>query len=232
MSRRCTRPTSIWSTPIPAARWSAARWRAKRSISATAIRWWSGARPMAARSRSGFRCGARRPRPRSTRIYRRLIRSIGEERAHRMAKCARNLLIFPNLVLNDIMSITVRMFQPTAPDYMEVSVWSLAPVEEIGKPALARRLDQLPGVPRAGRLCHARRHRGAGVLPARRRRGGGSAVERPLQGFRRHRRRSRRRYQGRDAATRVLAGVAGVPPREKPQWQSRRRSRERRSRSF
>jgi p-cumate 2,3-dioxygenase alpha subunit len=74
-------------------------------------------------------------------IYDRLIQKHGAERAYRMAKCARNLLIFPNLVLNDIMSITVRVFQPTAPDYMEVNVWSLAPVEEIGKPALSRRLS-------------------------------------------------------------------------------------------
>jgi p-cumate 2,3-dioxygenase alpha subunit len=74
-------------------------------------------------------------------IYSRLIERFGEEKAYRMAKCARNLLIFPNLVLNDIMSVTVRVFQPTAPDFMEVSVWSLAPGEEIGKPALSRRLS-------------------------------------------------------------------------------------------
>lgn len=73
-------------------------------------------------------------------IYHRLIQKHGEERAYRMAKCARNLLIFPNLVLNDIMSVTIRTFQPTAPDYMDISVWSLAPLEEIGKPALSRRL--------------------------------------------------------------------------------------------
>ncbi len=48
-------------------------------------------------------------------IYERLIQKHGEERAYRMAKCARNLLIFPNLVLNDIMSVTIRTFQPTAP---------------------------------------------------------------------------------------------------------------------
>ena len=74
-------------------------------------------------------------------IYARLIAKFGEDKAYRMAKCARNLLIFPNLVLNDIMSVTVRTFQPTAADYMEVSVWSLAPGEEIGKPALSRRLS-------------------------------------------------------------------------------------------
>jgi p-cumate 2,3-dioxygenase alpha subunit len=68
------------------------------------------------------------------------VQRYGQERAHRMAKCARNMLIFPNLVLNDIMSITVRVFQPAAPDHMDVSVWTLAPREEVGKPALARRL--------------------------------------------------------------------------------------------
>lgn len=74
------------------------------------------------------------------RIYRRLVDAHGEEVARKMATYSRNLLIFPNLVINDIMSLTVRTFQPTAVDYMEVSVWSLAPVEERGTPALERRL--------------------------------------------------------------------------------------------
>lgn len=39
-------------------------------------------------------------------------------------------MIFPNLVINDIMAITVRTFFPTAPDYMEINAWALAPVEE------------------------------------------------------------------------------------------------------
>jgi p-cumate 2,3-dioxygenase alpha subunit len=73
-------------------------------------------------------------------IYARLVQRYGQERADRMAKCARNMLIFPNLVINDIMSITVRVFQPIAPDHMDISVWSLAPLEEVGKPALSRRL--------------------------------------------------------------------------------------------
>ncbi|WP_439589200.1 SRPBCC family protein [Hydrogenophaga sp.] len=73
-------------------------------------------------------------------VYARLVSKFGAERAERMAKRSRNLLIFPNLVINDIMSVTVRTFQPISPDYMEVSVWSLAPKEEFGKPALERRL--------------------------------------------------------------------------------------------
>jgi p-cumate 2,3-dioxygenase alpha subunit len=73
--------------------------------------------------------------------YARLVRRFGETRARKMATYARNLLVFPNLVINDIMSLTVRTFQPVAVDYMEVSVWSMAPGEEIGKPAIQRRLS-------------------------------------------------------------------------------------------
>lgn len=73
-------------------------------------------------------------------IYARLVERYGEERAKRMATGARNLLVFPNLVINDIMSVTLRTFQPAAVDYMEVSVWAIAPGEEFGKPALERRL--------------------------------------------------------------------------------------------
>jgi p-cumate 2,3-dioxygenase subunit alpha len=74
------------------------------------------------------------------RIYSGLVAKFGQEKAHRIATRSRNLLIFPNLVINDIMSITVRTFQPISEDYMEISVWSLAPKEEIGKPAMQRRL--------------------------------------------------------------------------------------------
>src|SRR3546814_19662734 len=40
------------------------------------------------------------------------------------------MIIFPNLVINDVMAITVHTFWPTAPDYMEVNAWALAPAEE------------------------------------------------------------------------------------------------------
>jgi p-cumate 2,3-dioxygenase subunit alpha len=42
----------------------------------------------------------------------------------------RNMVIFPNLVVNDIMAITIRTFFPTAPDYVEVNAWALAPAVE------------------------------------------------------------------------------------------------------
>jgi p-cumate 2,3-dioxygenase alpha subunit len=61
---------------------------------------------------------------------RRLEERFGTERAFRIAQCGRNLLIFPNLIINDIMAITVRAFFPISPDYMEVNAWNLGPAEE------------------------------------------------------------------------------------------------------
>lgn len=55
---------------------------------------------------------------------------LGEERAARVADTNRNLSIFPNLVINDGSSVTVRNFWPVAPDRMKVTAWALGPVEE------------------------------------------------------------------------------------------------------
>jgi p-cumate 2,3-dioxygenase subunit alpha len=63
-------------------------------------------------------------------IYQRLQQRLGAPRAERLAHKNRNMVIFPNLVVNDIMAITVRTFFPLAPDYMEVNAWALAPREE------------------------------------------------------------------------------------------------------
>lgn len=60
----------------------------------------------------------------------RLEQRFGPERAERMATKNRNLLIFPNFVLNDIMAITARTFYPHAPDRQSVNAWTLAPREE------------------------------------------------------------------------------------------------------
>jgi p-cumate 2,3-dioxygenase alpha subunit len=57
-----------------------------------------------------------------------------------MAEVNRNMLIYPNLIINDIMAVTVRTFYPPAPDTVDVTAWELAPVNEL--PALRqRRLD-------------------------------------------------------------------------------------------
>jgi p-cumate 2,3-dioxygenase subunit alpha len=69
-------------------------------------------------------------------IRARLESRLGPERAARIASGSRNLGIFPNLVINDIMAITVRTFHPLAPGRMNVEAWSLAPR---GEPAEQRK---------------------------------------------------------------------------------------------
>lgn len=59
-----------------------------------------------------------------------LVKRLGEGRANRIADTNRNLSIFPNLVINDGSSVTVRHFYPLAPDRMRVIAWALGPVEE------------------------------------------------------------------------------------------------------
>ncbi|HEV7791712.1 MAG TPA: aromatic ring-hydroxylating dioxygenase subunit alpha [Pseudonocardia sp.] len=69
-----------------------------------------------------------------------LVAKHGEERAARMADTNRNMLIYPNLVVNDIMAVTVRTFMPLAPDRMDITAWEMAPRGE--QPQLRqRRLD-------------------------------------------------------------------------------------------
>ena len=63
-------------------------------------------------------------------VYQRLVARHGEARAVRMAKNSRNLLIFPNLVIVDVMALTLRTFFPTSPGHMDVTAWALAPSEE------------------------------------------------------------------------------------------------------
>ena len=54
---------------------------------------------------------------------------------------ARNLVIFPNLVVIDlVMGVIVRKIDPVAQDYMEVTAWELVPPEE-GEELKRQRLD-------------------------------------------------------------------------------------------
>ncbi|UJL45591.1 Rieske 2Fe-2S domain-containing protein [Virgibacillus sp. NKC19-16] len=67
-----------------------------------------------------------------------LAERFGEERADRIANYNRNIVIFPNLVINDIMAVTARTFYPTSPGYIEVSGYSLAPKGENEAHRMAR----------------------------------------------------------------------------------------------
>lgn len=69
-----------------------------------------------------------------------LVARLGPERAARVADTNRNLVIFPNLVINDGSSVTVRTFFPAGPAKMQVTAWALGPIEESAG-ARARRLD-------------------------------------------------------------------------------------------
>ena len=63
-------------------------------------------------------------------VYERVTASKGAERGERISKMSKNILIFPNLVIVDVMSLTLRTFYPRSADFMEISAWSLAPSEE------------------------------------------------------------------------------------------------------
>jgi p-cumate 2,3-dioxygenase alpha subunit len=79
-------------------------------------------------------------KPEIDRIRQELVERLGEARATRVADTNRNLVVFPNLVLNDGSSITIRTFHPLAPDHMQVRAWALGPIEESPQ-ARAIRLD-------------------------------------------------------------------------------------------
>jgi p-cumate 2,3-dioxygenase alpha subunit len=65
-------------------------------------------------------------------IKRELVETHGPDRAERISEWNRNMIIFPNLVINDIMAATIRTIDPITPDMMEIDAWALAPVEETG----------------------------------------------------------------------------------------------------
>jgi p-cumate 2,3-dioxygenase alpha subunit len=79
-------------------------------------------------------------RPEIERIRAELVTRLGEERATRVAETNRNLLIFPNLFLNDGSSVTIRTYYPISVDRIRVLAWALGPREETPT-ARAVRLD-------------------------------------------------------------------------------------------
>jgi len=64
------------------------------------------------------------------RIFAELTMRFGHERAMRISQMNRNMVIFPNLVVNDIMAITVRTFYPERPDFMTINSWALGSRDE------------------------------------------------------------------------------------------------------
>ncbi len=72
--------------------------------------------------------------------FERLRQRDGSEWVRRM-NGSRNMVIFPNLVVIDlVMGVIIRKIDPVAPDYMEVTAWELAPPEE-GAELKRQRLD-------------------------------------------------------------------------------------------
>jgi p-cumate 2,3-dioxygenase subunit alpha len=69
-----------------------------------------------------------------------LVQRVGPDRAKRICDTNRNLVIFPNLVINDGSSVTIRTFFPDGANKMHVTAWALGPTEE-SESARARRLD-------------------------------------------------------------------------------------------
>ncbi len=60
----------------------------------------------------------------------RLVERFGEPWANRLLG-SRNLLIFPNLIVVDlVMGCTIRTFYPDAPDYMDITGWQIVPSDE------------------------------------------------------------------------------------------------------
>ncbi len=79
-------------------------------------------------------------RPQIEAIRAELVQRLGVERAVRVAETNRNLVIFPNLVINDGSAVTVRTFYPDGVGRMHVTAWALGTAEE-DEAARARRLD-------------------------------------------------------------------------------------------
>ena len=60
----------------------------------------------------------------------RLEKNLGKERAGLIADVQKNMVIFPNLVINDNVGFTVRVIEPTGPSSMRINAWAIAPVNE------------------------------------------------------------------------------------------------------
>jgi p-cumate 2,3-dioxygenase subunit alpha len=114
-----------------------------------------------------------RNRERVEAAYAELVRKHGPERAELIGRTDRVLLIFPNLIILDLMGVIVRTITPTAAGHTKVTQWSLATAGE-GADLRARQLDSFitfqgpsglgtPDDVEAFEACQAGFRTGAGV---------------------------------------------------------------------
>ena len=73
-------------------------------------------------------------------VYAELVRKHGPERAELIGRTDRVLLIFPNLIILDLMGVVVRKVTPTSAGHTRITQWSLAAAGE-GADLRARRLE-------------------------------------------------------------------------------------------
>jgi p-cumate 2,3-dioxygenase alpha subunit len=86
-------------------------------------------------------------------IRARLVKRFGEQRAYLMCNTNRLMLIYPNFALHDIAGISLRYFEPSGPDSMEVTVQTLAPKNESAQ-LLRRRLENFVSFLGPGGFAH------------------------------------------------------------------------------
>jgi p-cumate 2,3-dioxygenase subunit alpha len=72
--------------------------------------------------------------------YAELIRKHGPERADLIGRVDRSVMIFPNLIILDLMGVVVRKITPTSAGHTKITQWSLATAGE-GADMRARRLE-------------------------------------------------------------------------------------------
>ena len=59
-------------------------------------------------------------------VYSELVRKHGPERADLIGRVDRNVMIFPNLIILDLMGVVIRKLTPTSAGHTRITQWSLA----------------------------------------------------------------------------------------------------------
>lgn len=59
-----------------------------------------------------------------------LVDRFGAERAERIANTSRNMTIFPNMMIVDNLSISIRTMYPESAERVHMNIWAMAPVDE------------------------------------------------------------------------------------------------------